>query len=112
MLKSSVIRMAAMMIGFMSLVLVQTLPARADQIDGNWCNKDGKTLFIDGPKIVTPGRAQITGEYDRHHFTYVSPTGEDHAGETLYMSQLSEQRMNMRLPDGSIEAWSRCDVTS
>ena len=47
-------------------------PARADAIDGDWCN--GSLHFvIDGPSIVTPGRNKIQGRYGRYNFAYVVP---------------------------------------
>ncbi|MEP3275803.1 MAG: hypothetical protein ABJN26_14140 [Stappiaceae bacterium] len=93
-------------------VALLAAPAWADAIDGEWCNADGENLEINGPAIKTPGGASMTGEYDRHHFSYVSPPGEKFAGEMLKMSQHSEQRMSMRLPDGSEVTWRRCEVVS
>ncbi len=93
-------------------LLANALPASADAIDGNWCNAKGQSLHIDGPAITTPGGARLIGNYDRHNFSYKSPQGEAHQGKTLSMSQLSEERMDMRLPDGAIVPWSRCEVVS
>ena len=50
--------------------------ARADAIDGNWCAADGRTFSIEGPKILTPGGTATTGDYTRHSFAYVVPSGE------------------------------------
>ncbi len=93
-------------------IALATVPALADQIDGDWCNAEGENLRIDGPAIKTPGGVSMTGEYDRHHFSYVSPPGEKHAGETLNMTQHSDELMTMRLPDGSYVSWRRCEVIS
>ncbi len=98
-------------IAFAAIILL-TGSALADAIDGNWCNKVGKSLHIDGPAITTPGGAQITGNYDRHNFSYISPDGEDHAGKMISMSQQSEEHMTMQLPNGKTEPWSRCEVVS
>lgn len=87
-------------------------PVWADAIDGDWCNTEGENLHIDGAAIKTPGGASLTGRYDRHHFSYVSPPGEKFAGETLSMTQQSEELMHMRLPDGSEMTWRRCQVVS
>ena len=50
--------------------------ARADVIDGDWCNAEGKQMTIRGPEIVTPGGKQTRGDYTRHSFSYVIPAGE------------------------------------
>lgn len=102
---------------FLSLVLsigfmLSAAPAWADAIDGDWCNADGENLHIDGAAIKTPGGASMTGDYDRHHFSYVSPPGEKFAGDTLSMTQQSEEQMSMRLPDGSEMTWRRCVIVS
>ncbi len=49
--------------------------AQADQIDGHWCYKDGRSLSIRGPQIITPGGSKMRGDYDRHGFAYVVPKG-------------------------------------
>jgi len=70
--------------------------ARADVIDGNWCNADGRRLTIRGPQIVTPGGTTMHGDYTRHSFVYVVPTGEPDSGETVSMILLSEYLMHAR----------------
>ena len=86
--------------------------AMADAIDGDWCAKVGRHLNIDGPRIKTPGGNHITGNYDRHGFSYVVPDGEAHGSEIINMQMQSEDLILMTLPDGSIEKWTRCDVVS
>ncbi len=83
-------------------------PALADAIDGNWCRADGKRMSIDGPAIVTPGGHQITGDYTRHHFTYVVPAGETGAGATVQIQLLSEYLAHAHQGDGPVEEWRRC----
>ena len=58
-------------------------PARADVIDGDWCNAAGRQMTIRGPEITTPGGKQARGDYTRHSFSYVVPAGEAGAGETV-----------------------------
>lgn len=96
----------------LTIVAAQVLPAHADAIDGSWCNEEGENLNIDGPAIVTPGGHSITGSYSRHAFSYVSPAGEKYEGDTLDMSLHSDELMSMRLPDGTIQSWRRCEVIS
>ena len=57
--------------------------ARADRIDGSWCNAEGDNPRIDGPKIVT-----------------------------LNMLQHFDELMSIRLPDGTAQPWRRCEVIS
>ena len=57
--------------------------ARADRIDGSWCNAEGDNPRIDGPKIVT-----------------------------LNMLQHFDEPMGMRLPNGTAQPWRRCEVRS
>ncbi|MBT3766808.1 MAG: hypothetical protein HOB79_03865 [Rhodospirillaceae bacterium] len=83
--------------------------AGADQIDGDWCTKEGRRLNIEGPKIRTPGGTVMTGEYDRHNFAYVVPKGEPGAGVKITMEQLDDDIMHMRQGDGSKpKEWNRC----
>src|SRR6187399_217104 len=82
--------------------------ARADAIDGDWCHAEAGRLSINGPKIVTPGGANITGEYDRHHFSYMVPASEPGAGATVNMVLLSELQMRLKPPSGEEQLWRRC----
>ncbi len=83
--------------------------ARADKIDGSWCDGTGQRLSIDGPAIVTPGGNAITGDYNRHHFSYVVPAGEPNQGTTMQMRLLNEETMQRRAgPDANVETWHRC----
>lgn len=92
--------------------LVGAAGARADAIDGEWCSPDGRrTLSIDGPRIVTPGGATTTGDYDRHGFAYVVPPGEAGAGTRVTMLLLNEETVSLTTGAGP-EIWRRCDVTS
>ncbi len=56
----------------LALVLLQSLwagHARADAIDGHWCDADGRLISIAGPRVVTPKGSEIGGDYRRHFFT-------------------------------------------
>ena len=65
-------------------------PALADAIDGDWCRADGKRMSIRGPVIITPGGRETNGNYTRHFFSYVIPSGEADAGATVSIQLLSE----------------------
>jgi hypothetical protein len=83
--------------------------ARADKIDGFWCDTTGQRLSIDGPAIVTPGGHAITGDYNRHWFNYVVPADEANGGATMLMRLLNEETMQRRAgPGGTVETWHRC----
>ena len=93
---------------FLAATLI-TSGAHADRIDGNWC-KGLKRLHIDGPQIVTPGGTKMTGDYDRHAFTYVVPAGEDDAGATITMQQMHEELMQWQSSTNpsDVQDWIRC----
>ena len=84
--------------------------ARADAIDGDWCRNDGKHMSINGPDIVTPGGHQIKGDYSRHAFNYVVPSGEPGTGETVAIVLLSEYLAQSRQGGESapVQEWRRC----
>ena len=85
-------------------------PALADAIDGNWCHNDGRRFSIRGPEIVTPGGKVMEGNYSRHWFSYVVPTPEPGAGETIFMTLLNENTVQTRRGEATSgeETWLRC----
>ena len=86
-------------------------PARADAIDGQWCL--GVSHFeISGPSIRTPGGNAITGNYDRHGFTYVVPANEEGAGTQIVMVLLNEETVRLTRGTSSPETWKRCKPVS
>ena len=92
------------------VVAALACPARADKIDGSWCDEGGQRLSIDGPAVVTPGGNSLAGEYSRHFFSYVVPDGEPNSGATIQMRLLNEETMQRRLagPAAAVETWHRC----
>jgi hypothetical protein len=84
--------------------------ARADAIDGNWCHADGRRLSIRGPQIITPGGLNMRGDYTRHSFVYIVPTGEPGPGEAVSMILLSEYLMHARQGGNNapVQVWNRC----
>lgn len=91
------------------LTAIFSSPSKADRIDGNWC-RGLKYLSIDGPNIVTPGGAKMAGDYDRHGFQYVIPSGEPEAGATITMAQMHDElmRLSSSARPGEVEDWIRC----
>ncbi|MBT3331877.1 MAG: hypothetical protein HOK21_25580 [Rhodospirillaceae bacterium] len=89
--------------------------AQADQIDGEWCHKDGRGLSINGPEIVTPEGNTLRGEYDRHGFAYVVPKDEAGAGQRVMMLQQNDNTMHVwhnraaSSEPGEAETWHRCE---
>ena len=90
--------------------------ALADKIDGAWCNEAGSRVDIDGPKISLAGKTAFDGQYSRHEFLYTVPSGEDHAGDQIYMRLQDEEDMkSFTVKDGKgvdPVAWKRCAQTS
>jgi hypothetical protein len=89
-------------------------PAFADAIDGNWCYNDGRHFSIRGPEIVTPGGKHMEGNYSRHWFSYTVPAPEPDAGQTIFMTLLNENTVQLRRGEASgtpQETWVRCGPT-
>ena len=97
------------------LLLCRAGPALADAIDGEWCNDTGRHFTIQGPAITTPAGTAITGTYNRHAFSYVTPPSEPSAGTPVFMRLLNERTVNLRRgadPSAPIEVWTRCNPVS
>ncbi len=86
------------------------LPAQADAIDGSWCHPQRGHLEIQGPQVVTPGGASLTGNYTRHTYDYVAPAGEAFGGKTVNMALVDDETVHLVIVDGpgNIEVWRRC----
>ena len=92
-----------------ALLIYLVTPARADAIDGNWCHPDGRRLSIRGPEIITSNGTKLSGDYDRHGFSYVIPSPEPAAGQTHAMQLLNENTVRARVGgNGPAEVWNRC----
>ena len=95
-------------VAVLSFLLTATT-ARADAIDGNWCRSDGKRMSIRGSEIVTPGGSKTLGDYSRHFFSYVVPSGEPGAGNKVAISLQNEYLAHAREGnDPAIQEWRRC----
>lgn len=90
-------------------LIVLSVPAHADAIDGDWCRADGKRMSIHGPAIVTPGGGKTQGDYSRHAFAYVIPPGEAGAGNNVAITLLGEYLAHAREgAAGAVQEWRRC----
>ena len=104
--------MARRLFAFLSAIPLFTVPAWADSLDGDWCNPiDGK-LTIDGSKIITPGGVRVTGNYGRHRFEYLAPSGDWQAGRSIVIQQFGEQLMELSAGDQPGKKWRPCQVVS
>jgi hypothetical protein len=93
------------------VLVVGASSARADAIDGQWCL--GASHFeINGPNIRTPGGNQLTGNYDRHGFTYTVPANEEGAGTQIAMVLLNEETVRLTRGVSTPETWKRCKPVS
>lgn len=93
--------------------LLATVAARADAIDGYWCQKNGKRLSIEGSNTVTPNGTATTGDCDRHAFACTAPPGAPGAGKLVDMVLIDDDTLQMTpdtmqdSPDLG-EIWHRC----
>ncbi|MGE4165989.1 MAG: hypothetical protein AB7E67_08405 [Xanthobacteraceae bacterium] len=95
----------------MAMIAGSVSSAFADAIDGNWCHTDGRRFTIRGADIVTPGGKAMQGNYERHYFSYVAPTPEPHAGQTIFMTLLGENDVSLKVGNAAgtpEERWVRC----
>lgn len=96
------------------LLAVPATRAMADVIDGDWCFADGRRFEIRGPDIVTPAGSRTTGDYSRHHFSYVVPKSDPDAGKTVDMRLMNENTVFLWLGGQTSETeappqvWHRC----
>ena len=95
-------------------LLVEPPAARADVIDGDWC-QPGRHFSIKGPEIVTPAGHRLQGNYSRHYFTYIVPAAEPEAGQYIAMTLVNENTVHLRkggdaaaAAQASVQVWLRC----
>ena len=97
-------------------LLSSACPVLADSLDGDWCNKDGAHLRIDGPQIELAPGIIVTGKYGRHQFSYIAPQGDPEAGaEILFVQRSQEEMRRVRDPQAMPEhedLWRRCETIS
>jgi hypothetical protein len=110
MIGTMVLRRVLPVLALAALAVVEARPARADAIDGDWCQPDGRHFSIHGPAIVTPSGTGTTGNYSRHFFTYVVPAGDPDPGITIFMRLLNETTVDLRrgADQEPGEIWHRC----
>ena len=101
---------------FILLVALIALPnlAKADAIDGDWCDNQNAHLQIKGPQITTSAGTVLQGQYRRHEFSYQVPAGEADAGKHIYMKLRGEDDMTSYVIENdapvSPHDWTRCAV--
>jgi hypothetical protein len=98
-----------------AIAVLSARHARADAIDGNWCSADGKRMSIEGSAIVTPTGTATQGDYHRHFFSYQVPASDPGVGQTVFMTLLNENTVNVAMaPDvesarqAPVQVWHRC----
>ena len=89
--------------------------ARADAIDGNWCNSDGRHFSIRGATIITTEGTKTEGSYSRHAFPYTIPSPDPSTGAQVFMLLINESTVHLRIgvdQASPTQIWRRCEVTS
>ena len=71
--------------------------ARADVIDGNWCNSDGRHFSIRGATIITTEGTKAEGNYSRHAFSYKIPSPDRSAGAQVFMLLINKSTVHLRI---------------
>jgi hypothetical protein len=95
------------------VVMFSASPALADAIDGDWCSTTEVAHFsIAGSGIITPAGTATTGDYSRHAFSYVVPSGDPGAGAKIDMRLLNEEEVLVSVAGGDPKLWRRCEVIS
>jgi len=75
-------------------------------------------MTIEGSRVIVPSGKAITGQYNRHHFDYVVPQGDDGAGAHVHADLLDEEDMIVTITPpsattpGAPTFWKRCKVVS
>jgi hypothetical protein len=87
--------------------------AAADVIDGDWCFPDGRRFSIRGPEILTPAGTRTTGNYSRHHFSYVVPQSDPDPGKEVELRLMNENTVYLWFEtqasqSGPPQVWHRC----
>ncbi|MCF6200060.1 MAG: hypothetical protein L3J67_11835 [Hyphomicrobiaceae bacterium] len=90
----------------------------ADQINGNWCAADGRTISIDGPHVTTPAGNTVLAIHGRHHIDYLIPENETDAGHRFTADQLDDERISVQIIDSKTgqrspaQIWVPCKPTA
>lgn len=84
--------------------------ASADAIDGNWCLASGRHMNINGPQILTPHGKRLRGNYERHAYSYVAPSGAPAAGKEISMLLVDDDTMLVTTGAATNKPveWRRC----
>lgn len=99
--------------GSLAAALLMAAPARADAIDGHWCRGKDEYMSISGPDIVTPSGIHMQGVYGRHSFSYVAPTADPRAGDTIQMVLADENTIHVAVDatgEKPPQVWHRCQA--
>jgi hypothetical protein len=101
-----------------SMLTLSANTVLADQIDGNWCSRDGRSISIDGPDVTTSRGIAVKAAYNRHHINFVIPSGEPNEGGSFQADQLNDNEIRVIIvrqsggPVGEAEIWTPCKPVS
>ncbi|WP_425416827.1 hypothetical protein [Oricola indica] len=93
-------------------LLLFAAPARAHEIDGNWCSADGRMLSVHEGTASIPSGAKVIGEHKDHIFRYVGPAEDPESGHDVRIRIFHDEDLVLeRIIEGSPqpeERWHRC----
>ena len=91
-----------------ALTLFESLPARADAIDGAWCSENGRRFAIEGSSVTTDRGMRLSGNYTRHTFAFTLPAEEADAGAAVDMVLQGEKQVRVTIGAAGAQTWRRC----
>jgi hypothetical protein len=68
--------------------------------------------------VTTPTGKTVVGNHTRHHFDYVAPAGDNHAGALISADQINDDAIRVTVTDNNSaalvepEIWTKCAVLS
>lgn len=96
----------------LGLSCLLTTPARADRVDGEWCDAKGLRIVIRGDAITTPAGATVQGSNRRHVFSYDAPAGEALAGHVRFQQYDDDLMRSTSEETQGEREWKRCRPVS
>jgi hypothetical protein len=95
------------------VLLLAALPARADQIIGEWCPPGGSvSLVVKNHDDVTFAGASVQANVDRHHVDFIIPANLADSGSRFSADQLNDEQVRVTIGSKPAEIWTPCKPVS